>query len=198
MENISNFLEAAKTYFNLKSTDLFQTIDLFEAKDMQRVHGTILSLARASSGFTVRQQLPQTRYEDVIIEPPLIINTIASPPASLRNMRRTSNSHLGNMSSSGIGGIGNYKGSSNPNLNSSSVTPPSTTGSAQMRDTAHNVAHQSHKGSKNTTPTGSANGSSNGRGSHVAPINERLNEILTIVDGELQVQYVSTLLSMEL
>ncbi|TPX32598.1 hypothetical protein SmJEL517_g04339 [Synchytrium microbalum] len=89
MENISNFLEAAKG-FGLKSTDLFQTIDLFEGKDIHRVHVTILCLARVAAGYTVRQPLPQTRDEDVIIEPPAPSHPPNSPP-QIRSMFNAGN-----------------------------------------------------------------------------------------------------------
>ncbi|KAG0231087.1 hypothetical protein BGW42_000504 [Actinomortierella wolfii] len=45
MENISNFLNAAKK-LGVQSSDLFQTVDLYEGKDMVQVVSTILTLAR--------------------------------------------------------------------------------------------------------------------------------------------------------
>ncbi|CAG8433203.1 515_t:CDS:10 [Ambispora gerdemannii] len=49
MENISNFLKAARK-FGLHNSDLFETVDLFEGKDMERVVATILAIARISTG----------------------------------------------------------------------------------------------------------------------------------------------------
>jgi Calponin homology (CH) domain len=49
MENISNFLAFCGSY-GLKTHDLFQTVDLFEAKNMGQVVKNILALKRASGG----------------------------------------------------------------------------------------------------------------------------------------------------
>ncbi|KAJ2358534.1 Protein kinase of the Mitotic Exit Network [Coemansia sp. RSA 2618] len=45
MENISNFLSAAQS-LGLDSSDLFQTVDLYEGKNMPRVVMTLLAIAR--------------------------------------------------------------------------------------------------------------------------------------------------------
>ncbi|KAI8320483.1 hypothetical protein GQ54DRAFT_243378, partial [Martensiomyces pterosporus] len=45
MENIGNFLAAARK-LGLESTDLFQTVDLYEGKNMPRVIMTLLTIAR--------------------------------------------------------------------------------------------------------------------------------------------------------
>ncbi|PIA17778.1 hypothetical protein COEREDRAFT_40274, partial [Coemansia reversa NRRL 1564] len=45
MENISNFLAAAQS-LGLDSSDLFQTVDLYEGKNMPRVVMTLLTIAR--------------------------------------------------------------------------------------------------------------------------------------------------------
>ncbi|KAJ2700911.1 Protein kinase of the Mitotic Exit Network [Coemansia sp. IMI 203386] len=50
MENISNFLAAARK-LGLKSTDLFQTVDLYEGKNMPRVIMTLLTIARVVAGI---------------------------------------------------------------------------------------------------------------------------------------------------
>ncbi|KAJ1824347.1 Protein kinase of the Mitotic Exit Network, partial [Coemansia sp. RSA 2599] len=50
MENISNFLAAARK-LGLKSTDLFQTVDLYEGKNMPRVVMTLLTIARVVAGI---------------------------------------------------------------------------------------------------------------------------------------------------
>ncbi|KAJ1941791.1 Protein kinase of the Mitotic Exit Network, partial [Linderina pennispora] len=50
MENISNFLEAAGK-LGLQSTDLFQTVDLYEGKNMPRVIMTLLTIARVVAGI---------------------------------------------------------------------------------------------------------------------------------------------------
>ncbi|KAF9189075.1 hypothetical protein BGZ50_000975 [Haplosporangium sp. Z 11] len=49
MENISNFLNAAKQ-LGVQSSDLFQTVDLYEGKDMNQVVSAILTLERVVGG----------------------------------------------------------------------------------------------------------------------------------------------------
>ncbi|KAF9374751.1 hypothetical protein CPC16_001096, partial [Podila verticillata] len=49
MENIGNFLIAAKK-LGVQSSDLFQTVDLYEGKDMTQVVSTILTLERVIAG----------------------------------------------------------------------------------------------------------------------------------------------------
>ncbi|KAF9135653.1 hypothetical protein BGW39_001533 [Mortierella sp. 14UC] len=49
MENISNFLNAARQ-LGVQSSDLFQTVDLYEGKDMTQVISTILTLERVVGG----------------------------------------------------------------------------------------------------------------------------------------------------
>ncbi|KAI1319133.1 hypothetical protein EDD11_004776 [Mortierella claussenii] len=49
MENISNFLTAARQ-LGVQSSDLFQTVDLYEGKDMTQVVSTILTLERVVGG----------------------------------------------------------------------------------------------------------------------------------------------------
>ena len=53
MENISNFLKAARTTIGVPEHDLFETVDLFEAKDMALVVRGIHSL-----GSTVQDRVP--------------------------------------------------------------------------------------------------------------------------------------------
>lgn len=48
MENISAFLEAIKAY-GVPTSDLFQTVDLFEKKDIASVTKTIFALGRTVS-----------------------------------------------------------------------------------------------------------------------------------------------------
>ncbi|KAJ2848071.1 Protein kinase of the Mitotic Exit Network, partial [Coemansia brasiliensis] len=50
MENISNFLAAAQK-LGLDSSDLFQTVDLYEGKNMPRVIMTLLAIARIVAGI---------------------------------------------------------------------------------------------------------------------------------------------------
>ncbi|KAJ1726528.1 Protein kinase of the Mitotic Exit Network, partial [Coemansia biformis] len=50
MENISNFLAAAQS-LGLESSDLFQTVDLYEGKNMPRVVMTLLTIARVVAGI---------------------------------------------------------------------------------------------------------------------------------------------------
>ncbi|CAI2172646.1 9252_t:CDS:10, partial [Funneliformis geosporum] len=49
MENINNFLNAARL-LGLHTSDLFETVDLYEAKRMEKVVATILAIARISTG----------------------------------------------------------------------------------------------------------------------------------------------------
>jgi len=49
MENISRFLTALRVVWGFKPTDLFMTVDLFEAKNMGLVVDTILMLKRKTS-----------------------------------------------------------------------------------------------------------------------------------------------------
>ncbi|KII66241.1 Myophilin [Thelohanellus kitauei] len=53
MENISNFLSACQQY-GLQSTDIFQTIDLFEGKNMVQVLTTIVALGRRAQGLNFK------------------------------------------------------------------------------------------------------------------------------------------------
>ncbi|KAJ2562841.1 Protein kinase of the Mitotic Exit Network [Coemansia sp. RSA 1813] len=55
MENISNFLAAAQK-LGLDSTDLFQTVDLYEGKNMPRVVMTLLTIARVVAGIPLHSQ----------------------------------------------------------------------------------------------------------------------------------------------
>ncbi|KAJ2398286.1 Protein kinase of the Mitotic Exit Network [Coemansia sp. RSA 2603] len=55
MENIGNFLAAARK-LGLKSTDLFQTVDLYEGKNMPRVIMTLLTIARVVAGIPLNSQ----------------------------------------------------------------------------------------------------------------------------------------------
>ncbi|KAJ2747813.1 Protein kinase of the Mitotic Exit Network [Coemansia sp. BCRC 34301] len=50
MENIGNFLAAARK-LGLESSDLFQTVDLYEGKNMPRVIMTLLTIARVVAGI---------------------------------------------------------------------------------------------------------------------------------------------------
>ncbi|KAJ2551547.1 Protein kinase of the Mitotic Exit Network [Coemansia sp. RSA 1933] len=55
MENISNFLAAAQK-LGLDSADLFQTVDLYEGKNMPRVVMTLLTIARVVAGIPLHSQ----------------------------------------------------------------------------------------------------------------------------------------------
>lgn len=55
MENISAFLEAIQK-FGVPHTDLFQTVDLFEKKDIAQVCRTIFALGRTVSAICVRKR----------------------------------------------------------------------------------------------------------------------------------------------
>ncbi|KAJ2025659.1 Protein kinase of the Mitotic Exit Network, partial [Coemansia sp. S610] len=108
MENISNFLAAARK-LGLESTDLFQTVDLYEGKNMPRVIMTLLTIARVvagiplnshrkladaqrtrgdgwnsstltSSGATVSPKLVQAEYTTMHNQPTLV--SMASPAVS--------------------------------------------------------------------------------------------------------------------
>ncbi|KAJ1980979.1 Protein kinase of the Mitotic Exit Network [Dimargaris cristalligena] len=50
MENISSFLAAAQ-YLGVPGSDLFQTVDLYEGKNITKVVSTILSIARVIAGI---------------------------------------------------------------------------------------------------------------------------------------------------
>ncbi|KAJ2645230.1 Protein kinase of the Mitotic Exit Network, partial [Coemansia sp. RSA 1285] len=58
MENISNFLAAAQK-LGLDSADLFQTVDLYEGKNMPRVVMTLLTIARVVAGIPLHSQRKQ-------------------------------------------------------------------------------------------------------------------------------------------
>ena len=55
MENISNFLVAART-LGVPDHDLFRTVDLYEGKNLNQVAITVLTLARILTGITVADQ----------------------------------------------------------------------------------------------------------------------------------------------
>ncbi|KND02884.1 STE/STE11/CDC15 protein kinase [Spizellomyces punctatus DAOM BR117] len=57
MENINRFLTASKN-LGLKGHELFQTVDLFEGKDMQQVIITILTIARVIAGSPLKSRPP--------------------------------------------------------------------------------------------------------------------------------------------
>ncbi|KAI9106201.1 kinase-like domain-containing protein [Phlyctochytrium arcticum] len=57
MENITRFLDACKT-LGLQGHELFQTVDLYENKDMQQVIITILTIARIVAGSPYKSRLP--------------------------------------------------------------------------------------------------------------------------------------------
>lgn len=50
MENINNFQRALKAY-GVPDIDVFQTVDLFEKKDISQVTNTIFAIGRAVSFF---------------------------------------------------------------------------------------------------------------------------------------------------
>lgn len=50
MENINNFQKAIKDY-GVPDLDVFQTVDLWEKKDIAQVTNTIFALGRAVKGF---------------------------------------------------------------------------------------------------------------------------------------------------
>ena len=53
MENINKFLEACQRVFNIPLHDLFQTIDLFEEKNMLAVVDSIFALSRHANAVGV-------------------------------------------------------------------------------------------------------------------------------------------------
>ncbi|CAG8446209.1 8918_t:CDS:2 [Funneliformis mosseae] len=69
MENINNFLNAARQ-LGLHTSDLFETVDLYEAKRMEKVVATILAIARVSKGKYSRRasDLSSERIEPPILE----------------------------------------------------------------------------------------------------------------------------------
>src|SRR5438270_555594 len=73
MENISIFLEAARQ-LGLQNSDLFQTVDLYEGKDIAAVTHTILTLARVVTGHYPAnrrgQSVPDTSaHRNVAVNP---------------------------------------------------------------------------------------------------------------------------------
>ncbi|KAF8936163.1 hypothetical protein BGZ47_009629 [Haplosporangium gracile] len=75
MENISNFLNAARQ-LGVQSSDLFQTVDLYEGKDMTQVVSTILTLERVVGG------VPRMIVKDKRPGPSPIV-TAGSTPADI-------------------------------------------------------------------------------------------------------------------
>ncbi|KAI8917704.1 kinase-like domain-containing protein [Powellomyces hirtus] len=76
MENINRFLTASKN-LGLKGHELFQTVDLFEGKEMQQVIVTILTIARVIAGAPLKSRPPDqvNPYRDnVIIHDPVAID----------------------------------------------------------------------------------------------------------------------------
>ncbi|TPX55969.1 hypothetical protein PhCBS80983_g04896 [Powellomyces hirtus] len=76
MENINRFLTASKN-LGLKGHELFQTVDLFEGKEMQQVIVTILTIARVIAGAPLKSRPPDqvNPYRDnVIIHDPVTID----------------------------------------------------------------------------------------------------------------------------
>ncbi|KAI8821866.1 kinase-like domain-containing protein [Fimicolochytrium jonesii] len=68
MENINRFLTAAQT-LGLKGHEIFQTVDLFEGKEMQSVITTILTIARVIAGAPLKARPPDdlNPYRDNVI-----------------------------------------------------------------------------------------------------------------------------------
>lgn len=54
MENINNFQKALKGY-GVPDIDVFQTVDLFEKKDISQVTNTIFAIGRAVSFFLLNK-----------------------------------------------------------------------------------------------------------------------------------------------
>ncbi|KAI8374574.1 kinase-like domain-containing protein [Radiomyces spectabilis] len=82
MSNIGLFLQAAQN-LGLKNSELFQTVDLYEAKDMAAVVNTILSLARISGNkHACAKSCPSTKPGRVHIKTifPSKISTTPSLP----------------------------------------------------------------------------------------------------------------------
>jgi len=81
MENIQNFLTAAATY-GVQSSELFNTVDLWEGKALQQVVITVMSLARIHGGTpNIKRRNSNARVSsyygspnDVIIETPPAIS----------------------------------------------------------------------------------------------------------------------------
>ncbi|KAJ2613095.1 Protein kinase of the Mitotic Exit Network [Coemansia sp. RSA 1365] len=96
MENISNFLAAAQS-LGLDSSDLFQTVDLYEGKNMPRVVMTLLTIARVVAGIPLNSHrklndmqrtlgdgwnsTTLTAYESVLLNtPPVEYTSVRNQP----------------------------------------------------------------------------------------------------------------------
>ncbi|KAJ3184232.1 hypothetical protein HDU87_005079 [Geranomyces variabilis] len=85
MENINRFLNASKA-LGLKGHELFQTVDLYEGKDLQQVIITILTIARVVAGTALKTRAPEQAnpYRDQVIRteptPPPPLPTLDLPP----------------------------------------------------------------------------------------------------------------------
>ncbi|KAJ3161776.1 hypothetical protein HDU86_006547 [Geranomyces michiganensis] len=85
MENINRFLNASKA-LGLKGHELFQTVDLYEGKDLQQVIITILTIARVVAGTALKTRAPEQTnpYRDQVIRtdpiPPPPLPTLDLPP----------------------------------------------------------------------------------------------------------------------
>ncbi|GJJ74585.1 transgelin [Entomortierella parvispora] len=80
MENILNFVEAARQ-LGVQSSDLFQTVDLFEGKDMNQVVSTILTLERVTAGGVGKLAVKEKRPGPSPMLPPK--PSPAQPPKGL-------------------------------------------------------------------------------------------------------------------
>jgi hypothetical protein len=70
MENINNFLDGCTRHLAIPSSDLFQTVDLFEDKNPLQVLNAIFSFARHSTAYLAKQP-PQHSQLVAIDWPPL-------------------------------------------------------------------------------------------------------------------------------
>ncbi|KAJ2807374.1 Protein kinase of the Mitotic Exit Network [Coemansia guatemalensis] len=115
MENISNFLAAAQS-LGLDSSDLFQTVDLYEGKNMPRVVMTLLTIARVVAGIPLNSHrklsdvqrtlgdgwnsTTLTAYESVSLNTPPVEYTSARNQPTLVNAAKPATSSVSDLSES--------------------------------------------------------------------------------------------------
>ncbi|KAJ2078885.1 Protein kinase of the Mitotic Exit Network [Coemansia sp. RSA 988] len=113
MENISNFLAAAQS-LGLDSSDLFQTVDLYEGKNMPRVVMTLLTIARVVAGIPLNSHrklsdvqrtlgdgwnsTTLTTYENISLNTPPVDYTSTRTQPTLVNAEKPSASSANELS----------------------------------------------------------------------------------------------------
>ncbi|KAJ3006599.1 hypothetical protein HKX48_009576, partial [Thoreauomyces humboldtii] len=85
MENINRFLTASKD-LGLKGHELFQTVDLYEGKEMQQVIITILTIARVVAGAPLKSKPPEdsNQYRSHVIITSSALPDVPALPTKVR------------------------------------------------------------------------------------------------------------------